>query len=228
MTDANNVSRLQSYLAEFIGTFMLVFVGTGFIIVDSLSRGRVTHLGISMGFGLAVTFIIYAIGHISGAHINPAVTLAFAVARRFPPADVIPYCLAQVSGAVLASTVLLGLFGNLADLGSNRPSIEIVPSLIIELLIGFVLMFVIVSVATDARAVGEAAAVAIGATVAALVLFAGPASGASLNPARSIGPALVSGNLENLWIYLIGPTAGCVLGALTYQLLRKRPAGRLK
>ncbi len=225
MADFKGAARLQRYLAEFIGTYMLVFVGTGLIIINSRPGGLVTHLGISIGFGLTVMFVVYAIGHISGAHINPAVTLAFGAARRFPAADIIPYCLAQI-GAILASTALLALFEKTADLGITSPSFGVGLSLAVEILIGFVLMFVITSVATDARAVGEAAAIAIGATITTLVLFAGPVSGASLNPARSIGPAVVSGKIEYLWIYVRGPIAGCLLGAAAYHLLRRPNNGQ--
>lgn len=221
---SNHISRLQRYLAEFVGTFILIFVGTGFIVVDSVSKGSIGHPGISFGFGLTVMFIIYAIGHISGSHINPAATLAFAVVRHFPPIDILPYWIAQISGAIVASATLKALFGNVAGLGATVPSAGVATSLIIELFIGFILMFVVISVATDTRAVGEFAAVAIGGTVATLALFAGPVSGASLNPARSIGPALLSGRLDNLWIYIVGPMVGFVLGALAYQLLKDRRA----
>jgi MIP family channel proteins len=224
MSEPNHISRLQRYLAEFLGTFMLVFVGTGAIVVDTATGGEITHLGVALAFGLTIMFIIYSIGHISGAHVNPAVTLAFATVRRFPPLDIVPYWSAQVSGALAASVVLRLFFGDTGELGATASAIGAVPGLIVEILIGFVLMFVIISVATDTRAVGEAAAIAIGGTLAALVLFAGPLTGASLNPARSIGPAVISGRVGELWIYLIGPTVGLMLGALVYQLLRERRA----
>lgn len=218
----NGVSRWQRYLAEFVGTFMLVFLGTGFIVVDTLTQGAITHLGIAFGFGLTVMFIIYTIGHISGAHINPAATLAFAIVRHFPPVDIIPYWVAQISGGIAASAVLGSLFGRTTgNLGATLPFAGQAPSLIIEIFIGFILMFVVVSVATDTRAIGEFAALAIGGTVATLALFAGPISGASLNPARSIGPALISGQIADLWIYLVGPPLGFVLGALVYQFLKE-------
>lgn len=212
----------QRLLAEFIGTFVLVFVGTGAIIVDVLNGGAITTLGIALAFGLAVMIAVYSIGHISGAHINPAVTLSFAVARHFPVRDVAPYWAAQIGGAIAASGILRALFGNVANLGATLPMGGVADSFFLEIFIGFILMFVIISVATDTRAVGEAAAIAIGGTIGVLALFAGLVSGASMNPARSIGPAIVSGNYNGLWIYIVAPSIGLVLGALVYQILREQ------
>jgi len=210
---------LQSCLAEGIGTFGLVFAGTGAIIIDTATNGAVSHVGVALTFGLIIFTMISAVGHISGAHFNPAVTLAFASAGHLPWRRVLPYVLAQVVGGLIASLLLRGLFGNIASLGTTLPRGTDGQSFVLEIVLTFFLMFVIISVATDARAVTRAAAFAIGGTVGLEAMFAGPICGASMNPARSLAPALVSGNLTSLWLYIVGPILGALLGAWTYRLI---------
>lgn len=209
-----------AYLAEFVATFTLVFAGCGAIVIDSVSHGQITHVGVAMSFGLVIAAMIYATGHISGAHINPAVTLAFALTRHFPLARVPFYWLAQFAGATVAAGVLRVLFGNVVQVGATLPAGGDGQSLVLEVILTFFLMFVIMAVATDDRAVGPAAAIAIGGTVLLDAMFGGPISGASMNPARSFGPALASGSWSHLWVYIIGPAAGALLGAFTYELVR--------
>jgi aquaporin NIP len=208
------------YAAEFLGTFALVFAGPGAAVVNAYTNGGVTPVGIGLTFGLIVGAMIYAIGHISGAHINPAVTLAFTVTRHFPLRDLPGYLLAQLAGAAAASLVTKGLYGNVAHLGATLPSHGVGQAAVLEGLLTFFLMFVIMSVATDVRAVGEAAAIAFGGYVALAATFAGPIAGASMNPARSFGPALVSNDWSSWWAYWLGPIVGALLGALAYQLVR--------
>jgi aquaporin NIP len=206
--------------AEFVGTFALVFAGAGAIVVDAREGGRITHVGVAATFGLVIMVMIYAVGHISGAHFNPGVTLAFAVARHFPVRNVVPYWAAQFGAALLAAAALRALFGNAAQLGTTLPSGSEAQSFWLEVILTFGLMFVITSVATDTRAVGQAAAIAIGGTVGLEAMFGGPISGASMNTARSLGPALVSGELTSLWVYVLAPPVGAVLGVLAYQVIR--------
>jgi MIP family channel proteins len=206
--------------AEFVGTFALVFAGAGAIVINEEQGGVISHAGIAATFGLVIMVMIYAVGHISGGHFNPGVTLGFAAARHFPIRHVVPYWAAQVGAALVAAALLRAMFGDVANLGATQPAGSAGQSFWLELILTFGLMFVIVSVATDTRAVGQAAAIAIGGTVGLEAMFAGPVSGASMNSARSLGPALVSGELHALWLYLLAPPIGAVLGALTYQWVR--------
>jgi MIP family channel proteins len=207
--------------AEALGTFCLVFAGTGAIVVDGLAGGALGHVGIAAAFGLVVAVAIFALGHLSGAHLNPAVTLGFAAARHFPAREVAPYCLAQVAGAVLASTALRGLFGAGSGLGATHPAhVGGAGALAVEMGLTAVLMIVILAVATDTRAAGSLAALAIGATIGLEALVMGPVTGASMNPARSLAPALAASDWSDLWIYLTGPAAGALVGAAIYGFLR--------
>ncbi len=210
---------LRSLTAELIGTFALVFAGCGAIMVDA-KTGALGHLGVAISFGLVIMVMIYAVGHVSGAHFNAAVTLTFALTRHFPWPRVFLYWGAQAAGAILAALVLRASLGNIASVGATLPSGSQAQSFLWEVVLTFFLMFVVMAVATDTRAVGEAAAIAVGGTVGLDALFGGPISGASMNPMRSLGPALVSGNLHALWIYLTAPLLGAVLGAVAYQFVR--------
>lgn len=205
--------------AEAIGTFALVFVGCGAVMADA--RGAALgQVGVSLAFGLVVMAMIYAVGHVSGAHLNPAVTLAFALGRHFPWARVAAYWAAQAVGALAAAALLRASLGDEARLGATLPSGSDAQSFTWEVALTFLLVFVIMAVATDTRAVGAAAAIAIGAAVGLDALFGGPVTGASMNPARSLGPALVTADLADIWLYLLAPVIGAVAGAAAYQLVR--------
>jgi aquaporin NIP len=217
MTPAPPLARALG--AEAVGTFTLVFAGAGAIMVDARTHA-LGHLGVALAFGLAIMVMVYAVGHVSGAHFNPAVSFAFAITRHFPWSRAVAYWAAQAAGALAAAALLRGSLGSVANVGATLPSGSERQSLLWELVLSFFLMFVIMAVATDTRAVGEAAAIAIGGTVGLDALVGGPISGASMNPARSLGPALVGGELDALWIYLVAPLAGAALGALAYQLVR--------
>jgi MIP family channel proteins len=210
---------LRRLVAEAIGTFALVFAGCGAIMVDH-ETGQLGHVGVAITFGLVIMFGIYAVGHISGAHFNPSVTFAFALSRHFPWSRAVGYWGAQLVGALAAAALLRASLGNIANVGATFPSGSQGQAFLWELVLTFFLMFVIMAVATDTRAIGEAAAIAIGGTVGLDAMFGGPITGASMNPARSIGPALVSGNLHALWLYIVAPVAGASLAALTYQFVR--------
>ena len=212
----------RKYFAEFIGTFVLVFAGTSAIVVNDMSGGMITHVGVAIVFGLVVTAMIYTLGDISGAHINPAVTLAFWFARRFPGDEVLPYIISQVLGAISASIVVYLLFFEHPTLGATVPSGTSVQSFVLETLLAFILMLTIINVATGSKEKGIIAGMAIGSVVAFEALFAGPISGASMNPARSIGPALVSGNLGGLWIYIIAPILGAFFAILCCRCVREK------
>ena len=218
----------RSALAELVGTFALVFAGCGAIMVDAKSSA-LGHVGVAISFGLVIMVMIYAVGHISGAHFNPAVTLAFALTRHFPWPRVVVYWLAQLAGALIAALVLRGSLGDIADIGATIPSGSDGQAFLWEAILSFLLMFVIMAVATDTRAVGEAAAIAIGGTVGLDAMFGGPITGASMNPARSLGPAVAADQYTAIWVYLLAPLLGAAIAALTYQVLRaeERPNAAL-
>lgn len=217
---------LRLMVAEAVGAFGLVFAGCGAIVIDT-ETGALGHVGIAVTFGLIIMTMIYATGHISGAHFNPAVTLAFAVSRHLPWRLVPRYWAAQLGGGILAALFLRALLGDEANLGSTFPRNSNGQSFALEIALTFFLMFVIISVATDTRAVGQAAAIAIGGMVGLEAMFAGPISMASMNPARSIAPALVSWTWESQWLYVAGPMLGAVAGALVYQFIRGEHPGKI-
>ncbi len=208
----------RAVAAEAIGTFALVFAGCGAIMVDA-KTGELGQVGIAISFGLVIMVMIYAVGHVSGAHFNPAVTLAFAATRHAPWSRAAAYWVAQCVGAIMAAVFLRVSLGNVANVGTTQPSGSLAQSFAWEMVMTALLMFVIMAVATDTRAVGEAAAIAVGGTIGLCAMFGGPISGASLNPARSLGPALVSGELNALWLYIVAPAAGALIGALAYKLV---------
>jgi MIP family channel proteins len=207
--------------AEGLAAFALVFAGCGAIVANARYDSSLGTVGVALVFGLVIMVMVYATGHLSGAHINPAVTAAFALTRHFPAKEAIAYVVAQCLGALAGALVLLAAWTDKpANLGATVPSVGTGTALLYEIVLTAFLMFVIVAVATDTRAVGAAAAIAIGGTVGLDALFGGPVTGASMNPARSLGPALVAGEWHDLWIYLAGPVAGAALGAFAYQLVR--------
>ena len=207
-------------LAEGIGTFILVFAGTGAVMVNSISGGSVTHIGISFVFGAVVTALIYGIGHLSGAHFNPAVTLAFWTSGFFPKRRVLPYILAQLLGAFAASALLLISLGRVANLGATLPlKGNWLQSLVLEFVLTFILMFVILGSGLDRRAHIGFAGLAIGLTVGMEAAFMGPITGASMNPARSLGPALVGGIWQHHWVYWVAPILGAQLAVIVYRQL---------
>jgi aquaporin NIP len=209
----------RALVAEAIGTFALVFAGCGAIMVNA-KTGQLGHIGVAFSFGLVIMFGIYAVGHISGAHFNAAVTFAFALTRHFPWPRAAAYWAAQLVGAVVAAALLRASLGNIANVGATYPSGSDGQSFLWEFVMSFFLMFVVLAVATDTRAVGEAAAIAIGGTIGLDAMFGGPISGASMNPIRSLAPGLVSGDLHSVWIYLTAPVVGAGLGAVAYQFIR--------
>lgn len=217
-----NKDFLRKCIAECIGTYILVFCGTGAVIIDQQTNGTVTHAGIAITFGLVVMSLIYALGDISGAHMNPAVTIAFTIAKRFPLANVSPFIISQVVGAILASLTLKMLFPLNEFLGATIPAGTALQSFVLECLLTFFLMLVIINVATGSKEVGMFAGLAIGSVVLLEAMFAGPVSGASMNPARSMGPTLVSGHLQSLWIYLTAPVIGAAAAIPCWQYLKNK------
>lgn len=210
---------MRKYLAELIGTFALVFCGTGAIVINQETNGSVSHVGIAITFGLIVMAMIYALGSISGAHLNPAVSIAFVIARRFPLKELLPYIISQIVGALLASLVLKFLFPGNELLGSTIPAGSVWQSFVLELLLTFFLMLVIINVATGSKEQGMFAGLAIGSTVLLEAMFAGPVCGASMNPARSLAPAVVSGHIGHVWIYLIATTLGAIIAIPIWRYL---------
>lgn len=214
---------MSRYIAEALGTFALVFFGTGAIIINQESNGIITHAGVAITFGLIVMAMIYALGDISGAHMNPAVTIAFTIAGRFQIKQVLPYVASQLIGALLASACLNFLFPANDTLGATLPSGSASQSFILEFILTFFLMLVIINVATGSKEQGMFAGLAIGATVLLEAMFGGPVSGASMNPVRSIAPAVVSGHTEHLWIYMAAPILGAAVAVPVFKLLHYKP-----
>jgi MIP family channel proteins len=207
--------------AEGLAALALVFAGCGAVIADAEYNDALGAVGVSITFGLVIMVMVYATGHLSGAHINPAVTVAFTLSRHFPARDAAAYVGAQLAGASAGALLLLAIWPDQpAELGATVPTVVLGSAFVYELVLTALLMFVIMAVATDTRAVGAAAAIAIGGTVGLDALFGGPVTGASMNPARSFGPALASGEWTDFWIYVLGPVAGATLGAFAYQLVR--------
>lgn len=216
------MANYEKIASELFGTFVLVFAGTGAIVTNDLSGGAVTHVGIALTFGLVVLAMIYTLGEVSGAHLNPAVTLGFWLARRFPARSVLPYILSQCVGAVLASILLRLLFPQHSTLGATIPTGPVIQSFVLELVLTWILMLVILSVSAGAKEKGLVAGIAVGSVIALEALFAGPISGASMNPARSLAPALASNHLEHLWIYLAAPIIGALLAVPTCKCVQEK------
>jgi len=212
---------MKKYGAEFIGTFFLVFAGTGAIVINEASHGAITHAGVALTFGLIVLVMIYTLGDISGAHINPAVTLGFWISRRLAGREVLPYIASQGGGALLASGVMRLLFPENRLLGTTQPAGAPLQSFVLEFLLTALLMFAILGVSTGAREKGITAGIVVGSVIALEAMFAGPICGASMNPARSLGPALVSGQIANLWIYLSAPVLGAAAGVIGCRCVRE-------
>lgn len=211
---------MRKLAAEMLGSFALVFAGTGAIVINDLSNGQVSHVGIALTFGLVVLAMVYALGDVSGCHLNPAVTLGFYAARRFKGRWVVPYILCQCIGAILASLALRILFPSHANLGASLPAGDATQSFVLEIILTFLLMFVILSVSTGSKEKGILAGVAVGSVITLEALFAGPISGASMNPARSLAPAFVSWHLDSVWIYLTAPVIGACVGVLACRCVQ--------
>jgi aquaporin NIP len=213
---------MKKFCAEILGTFALVFAGTGAIVINEVSGGAITHVGIALTFGLIVLAMIYTVGDISGAHLNPAVTVGFWAARRMSGREVLPYIASQITGAILASALLRLLFPENKLLGATLPAGSEMQSFVLETILTFFLMLTILNVSTGAKEKGITAGIAVGAVIALEAMFAGPICGASMNPARSLAPALVSGHFEHLWIYLIAPPLGACAAMLACRCVREK------
>lgn len=214
------MKNIRKYFAEFVGTFCLVFAGTGAIVANDVSGGAISHVGIALTFGLVVMAMIYTVGDISGAHLNPAVTLGFVAARRMPVSQLGPFVGSQCLGAIAASGMLRVLFPAHPTLGVTQPSGPVMQSFVFEVLLTAFLMLVILSVSTGAKEKGITAGIAIGGTIALDAMFGGPISGASMNPARSLGPALIAGKWAHLWLYLAAPLLGALIAVFTCRAIR--------
>lgn len=210
----------QQFAAEAFGTFALVFAGTGAVVINHVTGGAVTHVGVAITFGLVVMSLIYAVGDVSGAHFNPAVTLGFWLSGRLPGRSVAPYVVSQLAGALAASALLRLMFGNAASLGATVPLGPVVRSFVLELALTAILMFVILCVSTGPKEVGVMAGIAVGGVILLEAMFAGPISGASMNPVRSLAPALVSGRMEALWVYLAAPILGAAAAVPCWRATR--------
>jgi aquaporin Z len=211
---------MKKYLSEFVGTFALVFCGTGAITINEVTGGTVTHIGIAITFGLIVMVMIYALGDVSGAHLNPAVSFAFFTQNQLPFVEFMKYTASQITGAFAASGILRFLFPESKYLGLTLPAGTNMQSFILEIILTFFLLLVIAQVATGAKEKGIMAGIAIGSVVLLEAMFAGPITGASMNPARSLAPAIVSGNIQSLWIYITAPFIGAYLGCVVSKILR--------
>ncbi|PKV50951.1 aquaporin Z [Aquimarina sp. MAR_2010_214] len=211
---------MRKYISESIGTFSMVFCGTGAMTINEVTGGDVTHVGIAITWGLIVMAMIYAFGEISGAHFNPAVTIAFAYAKKFEWNEVPLYIIAQCTGAIVASSILLFLFPESEFLGGTMPALDDLRALVLEILLTYFLMVVIINVSTGSKETGTMAGIAVGGVVLLEAMFAGPMTNASMNPARSLGPALLSGHWEHQWLYFIAPVLGALLAVLTCKLVK--------
>lgn len=212
---------MKKYISEFIGTFAMIFCGTGAMTINEVTGGDVTHVGIGLTWGLIIMAMIYAFGETSGAHFNPAVTIGFAYAKKFPWKEVPTYILFQVAGAFAASGLLLFLFPDSEFLGSTIPKVDVWRAFVLELLLTFFLMLTIINVSTGSKEVGTMAGIAVGGVVMLEALFAGPITNASMNPARSLAPNIVSGNLDGLWLYMVAPVIGAVLAVISCKLVKE-------
>jgi aquaporin Z len=211
---------MKKYISEFIGTFSMIFCGTGAMTINEVTGGDVTHIGIGLTWGLIVMAMIYAFGDISGAHFNPAVTIAFAYAKKFAWKEVPKYIVAQILGAFTASFILLFLFPTSEFLGSTIPTIDVWRAFVLEVLLTFFLMLTIINVSTGSKEIGVIAGIAIGGVVLLEAIFAGPITNASMNPARSLAPNIVSGNIKGLWLYLVAPILGALLAVASCKLVK--------
>jgi aquaporin Z len=211
---------MKNYISEFIGTFAMIFCGTGAMTINEVTGGDVTHVGIGITWGLIVMAMIYAFGEISGAHFNPAVSIAFAYAKKFSWKEVPKYIFFQVAGAFAASLLLMWLFPKSELLGATIPSVDVWRAFVLELILTFFLMVVIINVSSGSKEIGMMAGIAIGSVVLLEALFAGPITNASMNPARSLAPNIVSGNIKGLWLYILAPIIGALLAVVSCKFVK--------